>query len=320
MTTRFDPDFNEEIRRVVKNFNQKRARAYKRGFSYLPDRAYVSKIKQNFNTKSEVNKYLKDLEKFNTMGDSAFDIVETAMGGRISKYNLMFIKDNLKDTKAFFDRQIEEAKELFYEDQYSIARKDYLFNLQTKRRYLEQDIMNLDQSGLRTFDKYVKQALNNNRNMLTSYKGFLSVIDTAMREVGYDEKTISAFYEKLGDLTPAQFIKMYRSNNLINRVYNLIESPVHGATKMNLSGDDAKLLLDKLIKDFDFMKEEALADRKQPVTPAEAMEQEIELETEEPISSPDRTPEGKLKKSRLSPEEIEQLKMAGWSDLIDENA
>ena len=91
MTTRFDPDLNEEIRRVVKNFNAKRNRAYKRGFSYLPDRAYVSKIKQSFDTKKDIEKYLKNLEMFNVMGDSAFDVVETAMGGRISRYNLMFI-------------------------------------------------------------------------------------------------------------------------------------------------------------------------------------------------------------------------------------
>lgn len=299
MTTRFDPDFNEEIRRVVKNFNQKRLRAYKRGFSYLPDRAYVSRIKQNFDTKKEIQKYLKDLEKFNTMGDSAFDVVETAMGGRISKYNLMFIKDNLKDTKDFFDRQIEEAKELFYEDQYSMARRDYLFNLQAKRQYLEQDIMNLTQSGIRTFEKYTKQALNNNRNMLSSYKGFLSVVENVMQMVGYDEKGIADFFGKMANLTPAQFIKMYRSNDLIGRIYELIISPKAGKARLNLDEDEARGLVDTMLRNFDKMK-------------AEALDEEVPEE-------PQAKPVNKIPRSELSSQDVERLKAIGWDDLIDES-
>lgn len=301
MTTRFDPEFNEEIRRVVKNFNQKRLRAYKRGFSYLPDRAYVSRIKQNFDTKKEIQKYLKDLEKFNTMGDSAFDVVETAMGGRISKYNLMFIKDNLKDTKDFFDRQIEEAKELFYEDQYSMARRDYLFNLQTKRQYLEQDIMNLTQSGIRTFEKYTKQALNNNRNMLSSYKGFLSVVENVMQMVGYDEKSISDFFGKMANLTPAQFIKMYRSNDLIGRIYELIISPKAGKARLNLDEDEAKGLIDTMLKTFDTIKKEALKE-----------DEEIEVDTSYTKK------QNIIPASALSNTDKEKLKELGWDDLIDE--
>ena len=81
--------------------------------------------------------------------------METLAGGRTSRYNLMYIKDNLKDTKAFFDRQIAEANELFASDPYSIARKDYLLNLEEKAKYLEQDIMDLSQSGITTFNKYI---------------------------------------------------------------------------------------------------------------------------------------------------------------------
>lgn len=251
MASKFDPDFNAEIRRIVKNFNQKRNRAYRRGFSYLPNKAYVSEIKQNFPTKREIKRYLRQLEKFNQMGDSAFDVVTTNAGGRISKYNLMFIKDNLNETKAFFDRQIEEAEELFYEDQYSIARRDYLFNLQEKRKYLDIELMNLDQSGLKTVDKYVKQSLNYNKSVLESYKGFLSSVDIVMRQAGYDEQTISNFYGKLANLSPAQFIKMYRSNDLIARVYELVDSPKSGEARINTSDEDARTLIDKLLTDYD---------------------------------------------------------------------
>ena len=258
MATRFDPDFNAEIRRVVKNFNQKRNRAYKRGFSYLPDKVLVSDIKATYKTKAEVQKYLNSLEKFNKMRDLAYEIVETKGGGRTSRFKLEFIRDNLEDTKDFFDRQIAEAKELFYEDQYSIARRDYLFNLEVKRKYLEQDIEYLNQSGLKTFERYTHQAIDYGRQQITGYRNFLNVVELAMRNVGYDEKRIGSFFDKMSELSPAQFIKMYRSSPVIARIYDLITSPEHGQTILTTNEEDAKLLLDMLDKNFYDIKDSAL--------------------------------------------------------------
>ena len=311
MAKRFDPDFNSEIRRIVKNFNQKRNRAYRRGFSYLPNKAYVSDIKASFNTKSEIKKYLKELEKFNNMGDAALDIISTDNGGKISRYNLMFIKDNLKDTKAFFDRQIAEAEELFYEDQYSIARRDYLFNLQAKRKYLDFEIMQLDQSGLRTFERYTKQALSYNKSNITAYKGFLSGVEDVMRRLGYDEKYISTFYEKMSSISPAQFIKMYRKNDLIARIYEMIPSPEHGRDKINTDDDTAKEYINQFVKEFEDMVRKSTS------------LQEFEKETNKKYKEYEKQLAQKNKKkiplSSLSQTDIDKLTALGWMDLVDEN-
>ena len=311
MASKFDPDFNAEIRRVVKNFNQKRNRAYRRGFSYLPNKAYVSNIKANFDTKSEIKKYLKELEKFNSMGDSALDIITTNNGGRISRYNLMFIKDNLKDTKAFFDRQIAEAEELFYEDQYSIARRDHLFNLQAKRKYLDLEIMQLNQSGLKTFDRYTKQALSYNKSNITAYKGFLGGVEDVMRRLGYDEKYISAFYEKMSNISPAQFIKMYRKSDLIARIYEMIPSPEHGRDKINTDDDTAKEYINQFVKEFDDMVRKSTSD-----TEFVKDTERISKEYEKQLAQKNKK---KIPLSSLSQTDIDKLTALGWMDLVDEN-
>lgn len=311
MAKRFDPDFNSEIRRIVKNFNQKRNRAYRRGFSYLPNKAYVSDIKASFNTKSEIKKYLKELEKFNNMGDSALDIISTNNGGKISRYNLMFIKDNLKDTKAFFDRQIAEAEELFYEDQYSIARRDYLFNLQAKRKYLDLEIMQLDQSGLKTFDRYTKQALSYNKSNITAYKGFLGGVEDVMRRLGYDERYISVFYEKMANISPAQFIKMYRKSDLIARIYEMIPSPEHGRDKINTDDDTAKEYINQFVKEFDDMVRKSTSDT-EFVRDTERISKEYEKQLAQKSKK-------KIPLSSLSQTDIEKLTALGWMDLVDEN-
>lgn len=257
MARKFEPVFEGEIRRIVKNFNQKRARALNRGISNVPEKQYVSRIKRNFNKRSDVANYLKGLQRFNDMGDEAFNIRETRAGGKISEYNYQMMKKNLKHARDFYKVQIEEAELLFDLDPYSIARKDYLLNLEEKAKYLEQDIMDLSQSGLSTFNKYIEQSMTSGIRQVASYRGFLSGIDDVMGRLGYSKEQINALYEKMSDVTPAQFVKMYRQNDIIGRLYDLIPSPEHGKEAINLSDDKARELIDVFLARFDTMVDEA---------------------------------------------------------------
>lgn len=241
----------------MKNFNQKRARALNRGISNVPEKQYVSRIKRNFNKRSDVANYLKGLQRFNDMGDEAFNIRETRAGGKISEYNYQMMKKNLKHARDFYKVQIEEAELLFDLDPYSIARKDYLLNLEEKAKYLEQDIMDLSQSGLTTFNKYIEQSMTSGIRQVASYRGFLSGIDDVMGRLGYSKEQINALYEKMSDITPAQFVRMYRQNDIIGRLYDLIPSPEHGKEAINLSDEKARELIDVFLTRFDTMVDEA---------------------------------------------------------------
>lgn len=309
MAIKYDSDLNREIRRIVKNFNQKRNRAIKRGFSYLPNKAYVSDIKTNFDSRADLRSYLKELEKFNKLKDYALETVETIGGGRTSRYNLMYIRDNLKDTKAFFDRQIEEARELFESDPYSIARREYLFNLEQKRRYLDINIMNLDQSGIKTFQKYTRQAFNYNKSNITAYKGFLSGVEQMMKNLGYSEKEINKLYENISNISPAQFIKMYRRSDVIAKIYDIIPSPEHGKSAINTSDEEAKGLIDKVMKEFG---EKATKDLAAFHEETERMYKESEAEFAAKTA--------KIKASTLTDKQRKDLETLGWMDLVDENA
>ena len=312
MAIKYDADLNNEIRRIVKNFNQKRNRALKRGFSYLPNKAFVSEIKTSFDNRTDLKRYLKELEKFNKLKDYGLETVETLAGGRTSRYNLMYIKDNLKDTKAFFDRQIAEANELFASDPYSIARREYLFNLEQKRRYLDINIMNLDQSGIKTFQKYTAQALNYNKSNITAYKGFLSGVEQIMKNAGIDQKRINQLYEKMANISPAQFIKMYRKSDVIAKLYDIIPSPSHGKSMINTSDEEVEDLVEKFMKDFTKeMSESTALDEFHEET--ERVYKEYQKDTIAERSK-------KIKASTLTAKQLQDLKELGWMDLVDENA
>lgn len=258
MISRFDPDFNAEIRRVVSNFNRKRNRGIKRGYKYLPNKVYVSDIKEQFQTPGEIERYLKQLEAFNVMGDSAYQEVTTLGGAKTSLYQMNFIRDNLEETKEFYDRQIAEARRIFEADQYSMGKREYLFNLEEKRKDLELDINTLTPSQFKSFERYTNAMLDENRSKINAYRGFLSVVEQTMKLTGIPRETRNKFFDKMSNLSPSEFVKMYRDSGLVGRVYELIVSPKEGPAFVNTSDEDAELLINELIENFDNIKEEAL--------------------------------------------------------------
>lgn len=253
--------FNKNARRIVKSYNQKLARAKNRGLSYLPEKQSLREIRMQFPNRKDMQKYLNQLKSFNDMGKSAFDIIETKGGGKLSRYQFSVMKSSLKDTKDFYDEQIVEAEEIFGNDPYSIAKRDYVLNLKAKREYLSRDIMSLDQSGLRTFQKYIDYSNNFERLNAVGYRNFLSGVTDIMKMQGYDQETIDMIYDKVSELTPAQFFKMYHDNDVIDKIYDIIPSPEHGKGVINTKDKDAQATIEKLLRDLDSMVERA----KQPV-------------------------------------------------------
>lgn len=249
MAIKFDPDYNREIRRIVYNFNRKRNRAIKRGIAekYLPEKRYVSDLKMEYSRRSALNRELRNLEKFNKLGFDAFEVVETLGGGRTSRYNLEYLKNNLRSTKEFYDRQIEEAKLLYEDNTNSMSRREYLFNLEEKRKYLELDIDYLDESGLKTFAKYTRQAQTYNLDNARKYRNFLAIVEQAMDMVGFSNEAKDSFFAKFNNLSPAEFIKLYQRSNMIQRVYDLYVS----STQLNTDDEDASRILTNLTERID---------------------------------------------------------------------
>lgn len=249
--------FDENAQRIVKSYNQKLTRAKNRGLSHLPEKQSLRELRQQFPNRNELSKHLTQLKTFNEMGSSAFDIIETKAGGKLSRYELYQIKANLKDTKEFYDKLIDDAQKYFDNDPFSIARRDYVLNLQAKRNYLSRNLIDLDNSGIKTFQKYINYANNFERLNILNYRNFLSGVTDIMKLQGYDDETIDIFLNKISELTPAQFFKMYRENDVIDKIYDIIPSPEHGKGIINSKDKDAQAAIDKLLIDLDSMIEKA---------------------------------------------------------------
>ena len=68
MAINYDKKLNNEINRVVKNFNQKITRLEKQNRELLPSKTTTKEIKNAITTKRELNQKLRELKQFSQKG------------------------------------------------------------------------------------------------------------------------------------------------------------------------------------------------------------------------------------------------------------
>lgn len=252
MAIRYNKEYNAEIRRVVHNFNQMRNRAIKQGYTHLPPRLLVSELKSRYSTKSELDKELRFIESFNKKKEDALKVIETSGGAKAINWDYRRLKKNIAGAKEHYDRLIKEVSK--GDTIYDIGKKHLLETYTRQREMLDLELAELSQQDFNTFratiNKYEKYNYLANR----SYKGFLSEVLEVIKYSGYSEAVANEFVEKFSVLTPQQFVDLYNNSNLIKKVYDIADSPIHGGgLKFNTSKEDAREVVDALLEQADDM-------------------------------------------------------------------
>lgn len=312
MAIKFDPAYNAEIRRVVRNFNQKRNRAIKRGYKYLPPKMTVSELKSRYTSRSQLNRDLNALKRFNREGDKALKVVETSGGAKAIKWEYDYLKRNLKYAKDFYDREIEDAARL--DTPMMVAKSEYINNLKSKRDYLNLELAELSQSQFRTFRNTINEYLYANERNMNGYRNWMNEVELIMRNLGYDNKTINKFFEGFNELTPRQFLTMYRQSQLVSRIYELYIPTKDHSFKLSTTEEDAKDLINTFMVEKDEMIKKA---KMQDEIDDKGLEEFVKSLTDEKLAERRSEGKAKLQRKNLTAEQIKQLEELGWDDLIE---
>lgn len=312
MAIKFDKAYNAEIRRVVRNFNQKRNRAIKRGYRYLPPTLTVSELKSRYTTRRQLNRDLNLIKKFNTKGDDALKVVETSGGAKAIKWEYDYLKKNLQYAKEFYDREIRDAARL--DTPMMVAKAEYINNLKSKRDYLNLELSELSQSQFRTFRNTINEYLYANERNLSNYRNWMNEVELIMRNLGYDNKTINKFFEGFNELTPRQFLNMYRQSALVSRIYELYIPTKDHSFKLSTTEEDAKDLINTFMVEKDEMIKKA---KMQDEIEDKGLEEFVKSLTDEKLTQRRQEGKAKLKRKDLTAEQIKQLEELGWDDLIE---
>lgn len=252
MAIRYDKSYNAEIARTVKNFNQKRNRAIKRGFKSVPAPIKVSDLKARYTTRDELNKQLTQLRKFSGKED-LLKKVENQGGASAIEWEFGYLKSNLKSAKDYFEGEYKRVSKRVGKFP---GERIYLDTIASKIKLLDLNIDYMTQSQFRSTKSAISEFFNAPANRKAQYRGFLSEVEWVMEKTGISQEIRDNFFDKFSSLTVSQFMYAYDNNDIIDKIYKLYVK--QGENEPYLSDpDDAKVQLEQLINEVDSIVEDA---------------------------------------------------------------
>lgn len=225
MAIRYDKKLNQEINRVIRNFNQKIARLEKDERELiLPTKITKKQLKNEVVTRTELKRKLKELQRYSTRGIE--ETIQTKGGVSLSKYELVNLKRENARVKRNLTREInrlEQSKpKVFGKEQSTTFAKmgdtRYL-NLVTKRKNLDKNLSKLTPEEFKRQQQLIAKIGKNQSYMNNIFKdNYFKMLEDMSYYFGYDKKKLNEIKNKLYKLSPEQFYKLFREDKSINAV------------------------------------------------------------------------------------------------------
>lgn len=248
MKITFGDDIEKEIERTVRNFNAKVKynKNKTRGKGMLPQRIRVQDIKEKYSDKPRAE-LVRQLRLYQSFGKrNALNAISSST--RLSEWEKDYFEQNLEKTRQFYDKEIGELKHIIGDKpEYFLRQNSRLGVLITKRKMLDKDLTKLSESDISVLRHTFNYA---ERSDIVKQKGFRLYLDQVERLLklrGVSKQEREKLLSKFDVLTENEFSEMVRNEDLIDRIYDLVNSP-SGRGQYELMVDDANA--DAIIRDL----------------------------------------------------------------------
>lgn len=226
MAIRYDKKLNNEIKRIVTNYNAKIRRLEKiESDVILPDKFNkdaLASLKGSVSNRTDLRRRLKDLETFTQRGAEKNIVVD---GTEIPKYQYQ----NIRRYQSIVKRRIN-TKIKFYETKKATNRgereaatfaqmgeRDYLNALAKKEMLLDKDIYNLSYKEREDFLRLLK---SNSRTISIKdwQDNYIEILNDTGRTYGYDNNKLEVIKTLTKKLDPSKFDKLFKTERTIQQI------------------------------------------------------------------------------------------------------
>ena len=224
MAIRYDKKLNQEINRTIKNFNQKVTRLEKQQRELLPAKVTKKQVTENIYTRADLKRKLKELQRFSERG--AEEVVTTKGGVKLTKYELQKVKKENARLKANISREIKRLStkkpKIFGKEQQTtfaeMGDQDYL-NLVARRVALDKDVNRLTKEEFERLTKLITKTRNAQQYMDYVFKeNYADMLTDLGYYFNYDKEKLNMLKDKLMDLKPNDFMKIFREDKSIRAI------------------------------------------------------------------------------------------------------
>lgn len=262
MAVRYDKKFLNEINRVVRNYNAKINRLDKGLTEYiLPNKTNLTEIKNTYTNRTDIRRYLKDLQAFTKRG--AEQNVSESID--IPKYLFNQIKTKTRRFNYNINRQLKlyettNVKNIGKKQKQSLAS---YYDLEYKNLKAKKDILNKPLSkltGRELLELNVKLSANTKTDRNQIFKeNFIEMLASNYRTYGIETGDVKKLQQKIDTLSPEEFYKFSRTETLIRNIldyYNKIGSEdfnvfyENNLTTVQSDFDDLYNNIDTILEDY----------------------------------------------------------------------
>lgn len=249
MAIKFDDALNREIAKTVKNFNAKQRynKTKTKNKGMLPARLSTKEIKAKYSDKSRAE-LLKQLKLYQSFAKrDALD--KSSANSRLSKWEADYFEANLEKTKEFYDKEIADLKRIIGDKpEFYLKNHQRLGTLIGQREELNKDLSNLTEWQIKGFRNYFNYAERSELVKEQRFTHYLSQLERAMDYLGYSKADKERLFNSFNELSENEFTEMVRQEDIIDRVYTLIDSPEErGVYELMTEEDAARGIIDSII-------------------------------------------------------------------------
>lgn len=217
-----------DISKQIKNFNAKRKynKSKTKHKGMLPQRISVREFKAKYADKSR-EEIEKQLELYAAFGKrDALDLAYPESNSRISKWEANYFKANLDKTIKFFDDEIADLQKLIESRPNVYGKYDQrLVNLTRQREKLNKDLATLSEDEIKSLRNVFTYAERSELVKEQGFRHYLNQLERTMKSIGYSKNEINTLLNKFNVLSENEFLKLVENEDLIDAVYDLIDSP-----------------------------------------------------------------------------------------------
>lgn len=222
----YTDDLNKRMNKVVRAFNAKRRynKTKTRRKGMIPSKLSFAKLRDKYSDKpkAELEKQLRLYESFGKRSS----LNKLSPNSRISEWEYNYFKANEAKTREFYRNEIADLERIIGDKpEYHLKMHDRLTNLKRRQEKLDLDFTTLDEDQIKMMRSIYNYA---ERSELVKQQGFrlyLSQLDRTMRNLGYSKSERESLINKFNTLSENEFTEMVRNEDIIDRVYEIVDSP-----------------------------------------------------------------------------------------------
>ena len=236
---RFDKNLNNEINRIVSQFNAKVNRLAAQNATHLPKLVDESLLRAKYSNRNLLLRELKQLKSFTRPG--AEEIITSASGVRMSKWEFDRSEQDriyaLKNITHALNKNTYQGSDL----EKTLRSQQHFLRNQSMRSNFAARSRQESEANIRKIKSISKHLLSKVERDALFKKNLMEMIEKGFSEAGMSKDSIESITAKLGQLTPAQLAQAYHDNKNIR---NCIEAYAAFVQYDFLMSDDENKIVD----------------------------------------------------------------------------